>query len=297
MPDENFNELENQPQGQPNQELDNQLDQEPQTPELDPFERVLQELPEDKRKIVEEHSMRHKAFTQKTQKLSKREKEIEQFLSENKNKVEFYNRFRDDDNFRQEVLSSLGATKKVQKSDDFEEQYAKAQELINELEPNARRAMGFLIKKQIRDELGPLQNKISEFERQQTERQQRKNQQLNQERQQVLLKFKARHSEDYDEVEPEMERIVKKFPGFFNQSPQDLDEALEAVYVQANLPKYKQKAEEKGIKKMLDQNIQAQKIASKTVSKPSPRKTFNNDNKKLTLDEAFDKVWDEYVGG
>ena len=294
MPEE-INEQVNQPQGQPVPESQNQPGQEPQTEELDPFDRVLSELPEDKRKFVEEGFLRNKDYTQSKQRLSDERKRFAQERSENQTKIDFYNNFRDDANFRQEVLSSMGATKKVQKSDDFEEQYAKAQELINNLDPDSRKAMNFLIKKQIRDEVGPVKSRIEEFERQQTESRQRKLQQGNQERQAVLMKFKNEHP-DYVNVEPEMEETIKGFPGFFNQSPKNLEKALRKVYQLANLPIIKKKSEEKGIKKMLDQNIQAQTVASKTVASPSPRKTFDNNGKKLKIDDAFDKAWDEMGG-
>ena len=295
MPEENFNEQNNQPQDQPGPESQDQPGQE-SGPELDPFERVLQELPEDKRKVVEEAAMRHKAFTQKTQKFSEERKRYEQQMRANQNKIEFYNKFRDDDNFRQEVLSAIGAPKKVQKSDDLEEQYEKAQELINNLDPDSRKAMQFLIKKNIRDELMPFQQKVLEFERQQTEKQRRKAQQLNAERQQVLINFQQEYP-DYVDVEPVMEKTIKRFPGFFNQNPQDLKEALVEVYNLANLPKYKQKAEEKGIKKMLDQNIKASVAANKSNARPSSGKTYSNVKTDMDFDECFDKVWGEKTGG
>ena len=293
MPNE-FNELENQPQGQPGEELQNQPAPEPE-PELSPFDRVLQNLPEDERKVVEEGYLRNKDYTQKQQRLSEERKRLERERAAIQRKADFYDKFVEDPGYRKQVLEAFGEKQIPQRSDNFEERYEKAQEIVNNLDRDSRTAIDYLIEKKLRDKISPINEKLAAAEQREEERRQQKLQQLNQERQKVLREF-ATECPDYVDVEAEMEGIISGFPGFFNQTPAQLSKTLRHVYKMANMPKLEQKAKEKGIQAMLDKNIKAQEKSSKAIVRPSPGKTFPTKKEGMSFDECFDAVWSEKVG-
>jgi putative NADPH-quinone reductase len=292
MPEE-LNELENQPQDQPPPESQDQPGQESE-PELT-FDRVLSELPEDRRKVVEEGYLRNKDYTHKQQRLSEERKRLEAERASNRRAIEFHNRFVEEPEFRRQVLASIGEKQIPQRSDNFDERYEKAQEIINNLDKDSRIAIDFMVEKKLRDSIAPINEKLTEFERQQEARKQEKLQRLNMERQQVLRNFAKEHP-DYVDVEPAMENIISGFPGFFNQTPAKLEKALKDVYRMANLPKTEQKAKEKGIQQMLNQSVNAQKESARAVTTSAPRKTFSEGKKGMSIDECFDKVWGEKMG-
>lgn len=253
--------------------------EEPQ--QLSDINDIIASLPEEQQEIVKKNVLMQQDYTRKTQTLAEQRKMIEKMQMDHKDKIDFYDRFSKDAEFRQQVARELGF--KAPKTEAGINK--KALELLESMPKEEKETIDYIVQQNIEKALAPYKKFIDES------KQSRKKSRI--EKVTEIYNTFVNDHPDFSEVDQAMKEEAINLGIDFNKLPTNkIKGALNTLYKAVTADRMINTGKAKATKEIIKRTKVAAKNAKKSNNKPSPtveKETGSYDS----IDEAFNAVFEK----